>query len=87
MVMGEKSVMMITEYMKLKVKKNMRFVGIWGYTENPKRLYTNKDEAYSKRYPLALLMAEVDLEANILFDILICLYIFLRRGVMMGGSA
>lgn len=64
---GEKSVMMITEYMKLTSEEKYAIRWHMGYTE-PKELYTTIGEAY-KRYPLALLMHEADLEATYFFDI------------------
>ena len=64
---GEKSVMMITEYMKLTSEE--KYVIRWhmGFTE-PKENYTTIGLAY-KKYPLALLMHEADLEATYFYDI------------------
>lgn len=64
---GEKSVMMITEYMKLTSEEKYAIRWHMGYTE-PKELYSTIGEAY-KRYPLALLMHEADLEATYFFNI------------------
>ena len=64
---GEKSVMMITEYMKLTVEEKYAIRWHMGYTE-PKELYNTIGQAY-KKYPIALLMHEADLEATYFFDI------------------
>ena len=64
---GEKSVMMITEYIKLSVEEKYCIRWHMGFTE-PKELYTTISSAY-KKYPLALLVHEADLEATYLFDI------------------
>ena len=64
---GEKSVMMITEYIKLTVEEKYCIRWHMGYTE-PKELYNTIGEAY-KKYPLALLVHEADLEATYFFDI------------------
>lgn len=64
---GEKSVMMITEYMKLTVEEKYCIRWHMGFTE-PKELYTTIGNAY-KKYPLALLVHEADLEATYFFDI------------------
>ena len=64
---GEKSVMMITEYMKLTSEEKYSIRWHMGYTE-PKELYATIGEAY-KKYPLALLMHEADLEATYFFNI------------------
>ena len=64
---GEKSVMMITEYIKLTPEEKYAIRWHMGYTE-PKELYTTIGEAF-KRYPIALLMHEADLEATYFFDI------------------
>ena len=64
---GEKSVMMITEYIKLTSEEKYAIRWHMGYTE-PKELYSTIGEAY-KRYPLALLMHEADLEATYFFNI------------------
>ena len=64
---GEKSVMMITEYMKLTPEEKYSIRWHMGYTE-PKELYNTIGAAY-KKYPLALLMHEADLEATYFYDI------------------
>ena len=64
---GEKSVMMITEYMKLTPEEKYAIRWHMGYTE-PKELYNTIGAAY-KKYPLALLVFEADLEATYFFDI------------------
>ena len=64
---GEKSVMMITEYIKLSPEEKYAIRWHMGYTE-PKELYTTIGEAY-KKYPIALLTHEADLEATYFFDI------------------
>ncbi|MBR3153087.1 MAG: HD domain-containing protein [Clostridia bacterium] len=64
---GEKSVMMITEYIKLTVEEKYAIRWHMGYTE-PKELYNTIGQAY-KKYPIALLMHEADLEATYFFDI------------------
>ena len=64
---GEKSVMMITEYIKLTSEEKYAIRWHMGYTE-PKELYGTIGEAY-KRYPIALLMHEADLESTYFFNI------------------
>ena len=64
---GEKSVMMITEYIKLTVEEKYCIRWHMGFTE-PKELYSTISVAY-KKYPLALLLYEADLEATYFFDI------------------
>ena len=64
---GEKSVMMITEYIKLTPEEKYSIRWHMGYTE-PKELYNTIGAAY-KKYPFALLMHEADLEATYFFDI------------------
>ena len=64
---GEKSVMMITEYIKLTVEEKYCIRWHMGFTE-PKELYGTIGEAY-KRYPIALLMHEADLESTYFFNI------------------
>ena len=64
---GEKSVMMITEYIKLTPEEKYSIRWHMGYTE-PKELYNTIGAAY-KKYPLALLMHEADLEATYFYDI------------------
>ncbi len=64
---GEKSVMMITEYIKLTPEEKYAIRWHMGYTE-PKELYNSIGAAY-KKYPLALMMHEADLEATYFYDI------------------
>lgn len=64
---GEKSVMMISEYIKLTSEEKYAIRWHMGYTE-PKELYSTIGIAYSK-YPVALLTNEADLEATYFFDI------------------
>jgi hypothetical protein len=64
---GEKSVMMLTEYMKLTNEEKYSIRWHMGFTE-PKENYTTIGIAY-KKYPLALLLHESDLEATYFFDI------------------
>ena len=64
---GEKSVMMITEYIKLTPEEKYAIRWHMGFTE-PKELYNTIGAAY-KRYPLALLLHEADLESTYFYDI------------------
>ena len=64
---GEKSVMMISEYIKLTNEEKYAIRWHMGYTE-PKELYGTIGEAY-KKYPIALLMHEADLEATYFYNI------------------
>ena len=64
---GEKSVMMLTEYIKLSSEEKYCIRWHMGFTE-PKELYGTLGQAY-KKYPLALLLHEADLEATYFFDI------------------
>ena len=64
---GEKSVMMITEYMKLTSEQKYCIRSHMGFTE-PKEQYTTLGLAY-KKYPLALLTHEADLEATYFYNI------------------
>ena len=64
---GEKSVMMLCEYIKLTNEEKYAIRWHMGYTE-PKELYATIGEAY-KKYPLALLTHEADLEATYFFNI------------------
>ena len=64
---GEKSVMMISEYIKLTPEEKYAIRWHMGFTE-PKELYGTISMAY-KEYPLALLMHEADLEATYFYDI------------------
>ena len=63
---GEKSVMMITEYIKLTNEEKYAIRWHMGYTE-PKELYNTIGAAYTK-YPFALLVHEADLEATYFFN-------------------
>ena len=63
---GEKSVMMITEYMKLTPEEKYAIRWHMGYTE-PKELYNAIGASYTK-YPIALLTHEADLEATYFYD-------------------
>jgi hypothetical protein len=64
---GEKSVMMISEFIKLTPEEKYAIRWHMGFTE-PKELYGTLGQAY-KKYPLALLTFEADLEATYFFDI------------------
>lgn len=64
---GEKSVMMITEYMKLSVEEKYCIRWHMGFSE-PKELYGTLGEAF-KKFPLALLLHEADLEASYFFNL------------------
>ena len=64
---GEKSVMMITEYMKLTSEEKYCIRWHMGFTE-PKELYNTLGQAY-KKYPLALLTHEADLETTYFYDV------------------
>ena len=64
---GEKSVMMLTEYIKLTSEEKYCIRWHMGFTE-PKELYTTLGLAF-KKYPLALLMHEADLEATYFYNI------------------
>ena len=64
---GEKSVMMITEYMKLTSEEKYAIRWHMGYTE-PKENYNAIGATY-KKYPIALLTHEADLEATYFYDI------------------
>ena len=64
---GEKSVMMITEYMKLTPEEKYCIRWHMGFTE-PKEQYRTLGLAY-KKYPLALLTHEADLEATYFYNI------------------
>ena len=63
---GEKSVMMITEYIKLTPEEKYAIRWHMGYTE-PKELYNTIGLAFTK-YPIALLTFEADLEATYFYD-------------------
>ena len=64
---GEKSVMMITEFIKLTPEEKYAIRWHMGFTE-PKELYGSIGEAY-KKYPIALLTHEADLEATYFYNI------------------
>jgi len=64
---GEKSVMMISEYIKLTNEEKYSIRWHMGFTE-PKELYNTLGAAF-KKYPLALLLHEADLEATYFYDI------------------
>jgi hypothetical protein len=64
---GEKSVMMLTEYIKLTSEEKYCIRWHMGFTE-PKESYTTLGQAF-KKYPLALLVHEADLEATYFFNI------------------
>lgn len=64
---GEKSVMMISEFIKLTPEERYAIRWHMGFTE-PKELYSTIGAAY-KKYPIALLMHEADLEATYFYDI------------------
>ena len=64
---GEKSVMMISEFIKLTPEERYAIRWHMGFTE-PKELYGTIGQAY-KKYPIALYMHEADLEATYIYDI------------------
>lgn len=64
---GEKSVMMISEYIKLTPEEKYTIRWHMGFTE-PKEVYSTIGNAY-KKYPIALLLFEADLESAYFFDI------------------
>lgn len=64
---GEKSVMMLTEYIKLTNEEKYAIRWHMGFTE-PKELYSTLGEAY-KKYPSALLLHEADLETTYFYNI------------------
>ncbi|MGN1310286.1 MAG: HD domain-containing protein [Clostridia bacterium] len=64
---GEKSVMMLTEYIKLTNDEKYSIRWHMGFSE-PKELYGTLGQAFTK-YPLALLLHESDLEATYFFNI------------------
>ena len=64
---GEKSVMMISEYIKLTVEEKYCIRWHMGFTE-PKELYGTLGQAY-KKYPLALLVHEADLETTYFYNV------------------
>ena len=64
---GEKSVMMISEFIKLTNEEKYAIRWHMGFTE-PKESYATLGEAY-KKYPSALLLHEADLEATYFYNI------------------
>ena len=64
---GEKSVMMVSEFIKLTPEERYAIRWHMGFTE-PKEVYSTIGQAYTK-YPLALLTHEADLEATYFFNI------------------
>ena len=64
---GEKSVMMITEYMKLTFEEKYCIRWHMGFTE-PKEAYNTLGQAF-KKFPLALILHEADLEATYFYNI------------------
>ena len=64
---GEKSVMMLTEYIKLTSEEKYCIRWHMGFTE-PKEQYGTISLAY-KKYPLALLLHEADLETTYFYNI------------------
>ena len=64
---GEKSVMMLSEFIKLTNEEKYAIRWHMGFTE-PKELYGTIGLAY-KKYPIALLTHEADLEATYFYDI------------------
>lgn len=64
---GEKSVMMITEYMKLTVEEKYCIRWHMGFKE-PKEAYNTLGQAF-KKFPLALILHEADLEATYFYNI------------------
>lgn len=64
---GEKSVMMITEYMKLTNEEKYAIRWHMGFSE-PKEQYNTLGAAF-KKYPLALILFEADLESTYLYGI------------------
>ena len=64
---GEKSVMMLTEYIKLTNEEKYAIRWHMGFSE-PKENYAPLGLAY-KKYPIALLLNEADLEATYFFNV------------------
>jgi hypothetical protein len=64
---GEKSVMMVTDYIKLSLEEKFCIRWHMGFSE-PKENYKFLGRAYTK-YPLALLLSEADLEASHFFNV------------------
>lgn len=63
---GEKSVMMLSEYIKLTNEEKYAIRWHMGFSE-PKESYGTLGQAF-KKYPLALLLFEADLEATYLYN-------------------
>ena len=64
---GEKSVMMLTEYIKLTNEEKYSIRWHMGFTE-PKEVYNTLGQAF-KKFPLALILHEADLEATYFYNI------------------
>jgi len=64
---GEKSVMMLTEYIKLTNEEKYSIRWHMGFSE-PKEQYGTLGQAF-KKYPLALLLHEADMEATYFYNI------------------
>ena len=64
---GEKSVMMITEYIKLTNEEKYAIRWHMGFSE-PREQYGTLGQAF-KKYPLALLLHEADMEATYFYNI------------------
>jgi len=64
---GEKSVMMLTEYIKLTNEEKYAIRWHMGFSE-PKEVYGTLGQAF-KKYPLALLLHEADMEATYFYNI------------------
>lgn len=64
---GEKSVMMLTEYIRLTSEEKYCIRWHMGFSE-PKELYGTLGQAF-KKYPLSLLVNEADLEATYFFNV------------------
>ena len=64
---GEKSVMMLTEYIKLTSEEKYAIRWHMGFSE-PKEVYGTLGQAF-KKYPLALLLHEADMEATYFYNI------------------
>ena len=63
---GEKSVMMITEYIKLTNEEKYAIRWHMGFSE-PKEQYVTLGQAF-KKYPLALLLHEADMETTYFYN-------------------
>lgn len=64
---GEKSVMIVTEYIKLTSEEKYAIRWHMGFSE-PKESYGTLGEAF-KKYPLALLIHEADLETSYFYNV------------------